>query len=176
MISDNEIVERILRRGDTSSFSLIVKRHSAMVLAKALSITHDEDLAADIAQDTFIKAFTQLDAWAGGASLAPWLSVIALHMAVNLMDKRRRRREQQITDDRADEEYSPDRERLLEQVRREVKALPPEDARMVRLFYYENMKTSDIARAMHLTEANVLVRLHRIRLKIRKHIDNDNNE
>ena len=58
----------------------------------------------------------------------------------------------------------------------EVEALPDEERRIVKLFYYDNKKTSDIARAMHLTEANVLVRLHRIRLRIKKRINDNDNE
>ena len=152
-MNDNEIVKRILDGGDSSCFALIVRRHSAMVFARALSVTHDEDLAADITQETFIKAYSQLDAWAGGTSLAPWLSVISLHLAINLMDKRRRRGEVETPVD-----------------------LPDEERRIVKLFYYDNKKTSDIARAMHLTEANVLVRLHRIRLRIKKRINDNDNE
>ena len=50
-MNDNEIVKRILDGGDSSCFALIVRRHSAMVFARALSVTHDEDLAADITQE-----------------------------------------------------------------------------------------------------------------------------
>ena len=65
---------------------------------------------------------------------------------------------------------------MIERIRQEVEALPDEERRIVKLFYYDNKKTSDIARAMHLTEANVLVRLHRIRLRIKKRINDNDNE
>ena len=175
-MNDNEIVKRILDGGDSSCFALIVRRHSAMVFARALSVTHDEDLAADITQETFIKAYSQLDAWAGGTSLAPWLSVISLHLSINLMDKRRRRGEVETPVDLPDEDYQPEREEMIERIRQEVEALPDEERRIVKPFYYDNKKTSDIARAMHLTEANVLVRLHRIRLRIKKRINDNDNE
>ncbi len=90
-MNDLQIVERILNRREKNLFAVVVAKYSALVYSKALVILRDEELAKDVSQQAFIKAYTNLDSWNGGESLAPWLSVIASHMAVNMLDKVKRR-------------------------------------------------------------------------------------
>jgi len=51
---------------------------------------HTEEGAAEVTQQTFVRAYESLDAWRG-TELAPWLTAIATHTALKLLDKERRR-------------------------------------------------------------------------------------
>ena len=77
-IEDKELVKRVIGSGDTKCFATIVSRYSGMVFSKALRLTHREELAAEITQQTFVKAYEGLECW-HGQSLAPWLAAIASH-------------------------------------------------------------------------------------------------
>lgn len=171
--NDTQIVDSILRRGDTQAYALIVKRYSGLVVAKAMGVLHDEDLAAEAAQQTFVRAYSRLDYWGGGSSLGPWLSVLAAHVAINLLAKRRARREEELADEHdapADDEASALHEARLEKMHRAMRELPEADREMLRLFYSQGAKTADIARRLGLSAANVLVRLHRVRERLRQRI------
>jgi RNA polymerase sigma-70 factor (ECF subfamily) len=46
--------------------------------------------------------------------------------------------------------------------------LPEQDQTIIRLHYYQQQKTDEIAQQTGLSQSNVLVRLHRIRDRLRR--------
>lgn len=175
-MTDQQIVERILKRHEHRLFGVVVGKYSGIVLSKALGITRDKELAAEVSQQTFIKAYTNLDSWGGGASLAPWLTVIAAHIAINMLDKMKRRNAVPLQDDiPEDEDFSEEHEEKLAALREAVKLLAPQDRQIILLHYYKNMKTDEIAKTLKLSPANVLVKLHRIREKLKQQLNTKEN-
>ena len=59
-MNDLQIVERILNRREKNLFAVVVAKYSALVYSKALVILRDEELAKDVSQQAFIKAYTNL--------------------------------------------------------------------------------------------------------------------
>lgn len=175
-MTDQQIVERILNHHEHRLFGVVVGKYSGVVLSKALGITRDKELAAEVSQQTFIKAYTNLDSWGGGASLAPWLTVIAAHIAINMLDKIKRRNDAPLPDDIPEEEdFSEEHEEKLAAMREAVKRLAPQDRQIIMLHYYKNMKTDEIAKTLKLSPANVLVKLHRIREKLKQQLNTKEN-
>lgn len=176
-MNDLQIVECILNRREKNLFAVVVAKYSALVYSKALVILRDEELAKDVSQQAFIKAYTNLDSWNGGESLAPWLSVIASHMAVNMLDKVKRRNNAPLSEDIAvEDDFSEEHEERLACLRRAIRLLPPQERDIIRLHYDKNMKTGEIAEKLGLSPSNVLVRLHRIREKLKNMIIEGKNE
>ena len=68
-----------------------MQRYGGMIFSKAIGIVRSDELAAEVVQQTFIRAYDRLDTWSG-RQLGPWLVTIAMHTALNLLDKERRRR------------------------------------------------------------------------------------
>ncbi len=179
-MNDKELVREVLDSGRTKSFAIVVKRYSGMLYSKSLGVVHSKELAAEVVQQTFIKAYANLDSWRGD-QLGPWLSMIAMHTALNLLDKERRRRTLSIDDqpcatETTTEDYSPEHEQRLQQMESAIGRLPETDQMLIRLHYYEHKKTDEIANKMKLTQSNVLVKLHRIRERLRKEMNHGRNE
>ncbi len=162
-MTDRELVNKVLSNGDQQSFAEIMRRYSGMVYSKALGIVHREDLAKDIAQQTFIRAYERMAYW-HSEKLGPWLVTIAMHTAVNELE-RERRHAQPV---QADDDDDPDREELLQRMEAAIGELSELDQAIIRMHYYEHRKTDDIARITGLSQSNVLVRLHRIRDRLRQ--------
>jgi RNA polymerase sigma-70 factor (ECF subfamily) len=80
--SDEDIITATLR-GDIASFGMIVERHWNMVVALALSRIDDPAEAEDIAQESFLKAYSQLNRLRHPSRFAGWLSKIALQQCSN---------------------------------------------------------------------------------------------
>ena len=172
-MEDRLIVDNILRSGRTQLFSLIVKKYGSAVYAKALAITKDAEEAKEIAQQTFVKAYQQLNDWQT-TQLGPWLIAIAAHLSLNALEKAKRK--QSVDADQVqipDETYSQEREEQLQRMERAISQLPPQDQKIIRLYYYNKVKTEDIAKALHLSQSNILVRLHRIRERLKKQLQNE---
>ncbi|MGM9713754.1 MAG: RNA polymerase sigma factor [Prevotella sp.] len=172
-MEDRTLIDSI-RKGDTRLFREVMRRYTPLIYNKALGITHDEETAREATQQCFIKAYDRLDCW-NGKQLGPWLSAIAMHTALDIISKRKRRRESSIEDDKrvrqvAETEYSDERERQLQRLEDAVGQLPENDRMLIEMHYYQSVKTEEIARRTGMTQTNILVKLHRIREKIKKTI------
>ena len=79
------------RSGDAEAFRLLVERHSRAVYSVAFRMTGNCHDAEDVVQDTFLKAYRQLDRFESRASFSTWVHRIAINCAVDLLRSRPRR-------------------------------------------------------------------------------------
>lgn len=184
VMTDKELAQEVVLHGSHKAFAEIVHRYSGMVFSKALGVMHTEEGAAEVTQQTFVHAYESLNAWRGTA-LAPWLAAIATHTALKLLDKERRRRTMPLdtlpanalSDSVAElSPYSEEHEARLQQMEAAIALLPEQDRQLLRLHYYEQCHTADIARQTGLSQSNVLVRLHRIRERLKKAMTHERND
>ena len=70
--------------------------------------------------------------------------------------------------------YEYDRELIID-VEQKIKGLKKIDIEIINLFYYSSMSIKDIARKLNISELNVKTRLHRMRKKIKKELNNGGN-
>src|SRR5260370_23338194 len=77
------------KRGDTQAFEELVLRHKQRVLAVAQRITNNREDAEDAAQESFHKAFLQLDAFQEKSRFSTWLTRIGMNEAFMLLRRRR---------------------------------------------------------------------------------------
>jgi RNA polymerase sigma-70 factor (ECF subfamily) len=96
-VPDARLIERA-RAGDEAAMGALVRRHSGVAYGVALSMTRDEDIAQDVVQDAFIKAFGALDGFRGDASFKTWLLTITANEARGALRKTKRRRETALDD------------------------------------------------------------------------------
>lgn len=89
--ADEKLVEATLQ-GDISSFGIIVERYWDMVIAFALSRIDNATDAEDIAQESFLKAYSQLHRLRNPSRFAGWLSKITVQQCVNHIRKNAHRR------------------------------------------------------------------------------------
>lgn len=73
------------RSGDPDAVRAIYREHGGAVLTVARSIVHDRELAADVVQQTFLKAWRAAASFDGGREIAPWLYSIARHTAIDAL-------------------------------------------------------------------------------------------
>jgi RNA polymerase sigma-70 factor (ECF subfamily) len=88
--SDAAAVARA-RGGDSEAFRLLVERHSRSVYKVAYRVTGRAEDAEDVVQETFLKAFRQLDRFEERASFGTWLHRIAWNCSVDLLRARPKR-------------------------------------------------------------------------------------
>lgn len=174
-MEDRELVHEVLQHGNKQCFAEIVKRYSGMVFSKAIGIVRREELAKEVTQQTFIKAYTRLEYWRSD-KLGPWLVTIAMHTALNEIERERRMAPLSVREQSLDDETLTEREALLQRMEQALTVLSEQDRRLIQLHYYKQMKTEEVARQMGMSQSNVLVRLHRIRERLRKEMRNGTEE
>jgi RNA polymerase sigma-70 factor (ECF subfamily) len=87
--ADRELANRC-RAGDAAAERALYDAHVDRIYRLAYRMAGDSDLAADITQETFIRAFDRLDQYRGDSALSTWLHSIGVSVALNTMRKVKR--------------------------------------------------------------------------------------
>jgi RNA polymerase sigma-70 factor (ECF subfamily) len=159
-----------------AAFARLFDEFSAPIFNYVLRMVSDADRAADITQDTFIKAYKKLDTVTDAAATRSWLYRIATNTAID--DMRRRRMVSPMRDDepvfanRPDPRPGPEAEvmagTLDERIQRALMTLRPNHRQCLLLSDLEDMSAMPIGEVMDLSSAAVRTRLCRARGEMRR--------
>ena len=95
--TDLAAVERT-RGGDTAAFRVLVERYGRSVFRLAFRMTGNEFDAEDVVQETFLRAFKQLDSYESRSSFGTWLYRIAANYSLDLIRSRKRHAARHVAD------------------------------------------------------------------------------
>ena len=85
-LSDEELVTRARGR-DEKAVRAITQRYNRRLYRVARSILRNDSEAEDVVQETYVRAFTQLDLFRGEAAFGTWLIRIAMNEALGRLAK-----------------------------------------------------------------------------------------
>jgi RNA polymerase sigma factor (sigma-70 family) len=162
VMTDAELLEAS-RRGERDAFGRLVERYQRMVSAVSYSRTRNQALSEDVAQETFIAAWRQLDQLREPNRLRSWLCGIAR----NLARKAKRRTDREVPEAETelaaqDNPFDAVCEAQAERVVGEALARVPESYRDVLVLYYrEQQSVREVSDALGITEAATMQRLSR---------------
>ena len=86
------------RGGDADAFRDLVQRHSRTIFRVAYRMTGNEHDADDVVQETFLRAYRQIDKFEERANFGTWLHRIAVNCSLDLLRSRSRHEKHRITD------------------------------------------------------------------------------
>lgn len=176
MTNDEQLISATLR-GDISAFGTIVERYWNMVFALAFSRLADAAEAEDIAQESFLKAYSQLHRLRKPSRFAGWVSKIAIQQCTNAVRRSSRCRtalgckatELEELDSKA---AKTDDTRLTEGqrhfVRQKVQRLPEKFRRLIVMRFVGGLSAVQIAEQLGKRPGTVRVWLHRAYNILRK--------
>jgi RNA polymerase sigma-70 factor (ECF subfamily) len=170
---DSFYIEEVLK-GNTNAYAPLVEKHKAMVFTICFKIVRKAEEAEELAQDTFLKAFDNLDKFRGDAKFSTWLYRIAYNGAISMT--RKRKLEVHALDDFVIRNYSEDEaqenlngfdvEEQRKMLQMALRTLSDDDYLIISLFYLKELPVNEISTITGLSAANVKVKLHRIRKKL----------
>ena len=174
---DQIYIEKVLQ-GDSSSYSYLVDNYKNMVYTIALKIVKNPEDAEEVAQDSFVKAFKQLQSFKGNSKFSTWLYTIVYRTAISKI--RKKKLEVTDIDEYVIENHSIDFSfpqldllKVGEQkkyVTFAINTLPEIDALLITLFYLNENTFDEIIQITGLTKTNIKVRLFRARKKLYKEL------
>lgn len=89
ILSDEDLIE-LVKSKDQELYEEIVKRYQAKLLRYAETIVRSSDQAADVVQQAFIKAFTNLHGFNRNKKFSSWIYRIVHNEAINQIKKYRK--------------------------------------------------------------------------------------
>ena len=176
VVSDEDIIKAALG-GNVASFGTIVERYWNMVVALALSRVADPAEAEDIAQESFLKAYSQLHSLRQPSRFAGWLSKIALQQCSNTIRRSVRSRtalgcKATSLDDLGEQLAASPNPGLTQTqihfVRQTVGRLPEKFRNLVVMRFVAGLSAVQIAEQLGKRPGTVRVRLHRAYKLLRK--------
>lgn len=120
--------------------------------------------AKDLAQETFITVWQQLPKFRNESSIGTWIFRIASNQCLRQIDKEKRIPKTSLQNDLAEETH-PSIETKLALLYKSISELAETD-RIIISLELEDIKQSDIASIVGISEANVRVKIHRIKEKL----------
>jgi RNA polymerase sigma-70 factor (ECF subfamily) len=185
-IPDDNLMVGLVERaqaGERQAFCTLVESHSDRIYGYLLHMLGDREEAADLAQETFVRAWEALDRFRGGAAFSTWLYRIATNLAIDALRRRKRRGQCQSLDepvetnggevDRqiADPLRQPDEvlaaAQLQNEVWRAVSELSPKLRAVLLMYDFEQFCYEDIARTLKVPVGTVKSRLFNARQQVK---------
>ena len=102
------------RRGDHEAFRALVDRHARAVFRLAFRMTGSEVDGEDVAQETFLKAWKQIQRFDGRATFGTWLHRICANCALDHIRARKRKQDVQFDSAVQMAEDAPSPERMAQ--------------------------------------------------------------
>jgi RNA polymerase sigma factor (sigma-70 family) len=172
-------LERLAADGDKPAFGELYERYSSRVHDFLMRMVRDPDEAADLMQETFVRAMKSLSAErAGGAQFSTFLFTIARNLALTRLD-RKKRTVPLSSDDDGDEESIPyqhvdaqrlsnphdavEAQELSDLVWRAAKALDPKQYSLLDLHVRQGLESAEIAQVLGVSKGNAYTMLSRLR-------------
>jgi RNA polymerase sigma-70 factor (ECF subfamily) len=184
MLSDADLVQRVID-GDVNAFEPLMAKHKGYIL-NVVRKHVPYDVMEDIVQEAFIRAYKSLRTFKGRSTFRSWLSSIAVRtcsdywrkayklreVPLSALTERHRRWLESTISDQSEQTFN---QMGSQQEAREILdwalgRLGAQDRMVLELIYLEGLSGKETADLMGLSLANVKVRAHRSRKKLKKMI------
>lgn len=169
------------RAGDAGAFRRLVEAYMRPIYALGYRLLGNHDDADDLAQETFVRAWQALGRYDERYTVYTWLRTIVTRLALNEIDKRRRRRTEggELFDAAAEAhmDCAPGPEAEFEglETRSRIEAalasLPEEFRVPLVLRTYEELSYDEIAVQLGIPAGTVMSRIHRARGLLRQRLE-----
>ena len=190
MISDidDAIIKSVLE-GDVNAFEQLVTKYEKTVYNLALRMTGNAEDAADMTQETFLKAYRSLKNFRGESKFSVWLYRITSNVCLDFLRSKSRKPAVSLTaeNDEGEEaeievaDPAPNPEECLmssltrDAIARGLDSLPPEQREILLLREISGLSYEEISAALGLELSTVKTRIFRGRKRLAAFLINDGN-
>ncbi|NNF03407.1 MAG: sigma-70 family RNA polymerase sigma factor [Rhodothermales bacterium] len=166
---DQQLVRDTLA-GERRAFGRLVNLYQKPVYNAALKIVRDTELAADITQTAFLKAFENLNTYNPKYRFFSWLYRIAINTALNEQQKRRSHEsvdDIDIADDATPEDFAASHE-LEDRVGDALLELNPQDRALILLRHYQKFSYDELGFIFDVRSKTIKSRLFTARQRLKE--------
>lgn len=160
--------------GDERAFEALFRAHRDSIFSIAMHYLRDREVAEDVTQDAFVRAWDQLPKLREPAAFGGWLRAMTINM---VRDHFRSKREADPLDDdnplpSGDDgpDRSIERDERRDAVRQAILGLPDHQRVIVSMHYLEGRSVQEIMEATDLPKGTVVSRLSRGRDNLRRRL------
>jgi RNA polymerase sigma-70 factor, ECF subfamily len=156
-MNDSHAIRR-LKEGDIGGLEILVSRYQCQAVQAAYLITHDEQLAEDVVQDTFVRIYQRIRHFDENRPFQPYLLRSVTNAALNAAEKTTRwvqfgagvnvQRVAELLIEATSVEDEAEYDRLKREVAAALVALPPRQRTVIVQRYYLGMNEKEMAETL----------------------------
>ncbi len=159
-------------QGDQDAFRRLVEKYHSYIFGLCRRVTLNEQDAADLTQEAFLKLYTHLKDYKPGQKLSNWLYTIALNdcrkhlrhkKVVRFFSFSTEGMEMEVPAEGASADRGAREAQTQKAVGKMLADLPDSLREVFVLRYFEGLEDGEIVQVTGLTLENVRVRIHRAR-------------
>ena len=174
-VSNAELVKKS-QLGDKNAFEELVRRHQELVFSLAYKLTGNRELANDVAQEAFIRAWKAIQKFRGDSTFSTWIYRITVNSAWTIRKKAKKHNtlniddtyEPIVIDEKKDPELVAINSDLSSVLINALDKIPIEQRIIVELKNIEGRSHKEIADYLDISVTAAKVRLHRAHQKLRQ--------
>ena len=174
-ISNAELVRKS-QFGDKAAFEQLVIRHQELVFSLAYKLTGNREMANDVAQEAFIRAWKAIEKFRGDSTFSTWIYRITVNTAWTLRKKAKKHNtlniddtyEPIVIDEKKDPELVAINSDLSSVLINALDKIPIDQRIIVELKNIEGRSHKEIADYLDISVTAAKVRLHRAHQKLRQ--------
>ena len=175
-LDDIAVIQMILQ-GQQAAYGTLVARHQQYVFTLVMRFVNNRELAEELAQDVFVKAYKYLADFKGNCKFSTWLYTIVNTTCLSHLRKRKdetilleEEKMVSISDNAYEQKPADKLEQKTQKIMLEqaMKHLPDPEAQILTLFYQAEQSIDEVGMIMGLTTSNVKVKLFRARQKLKE--------
>lgn len=184
--TDDDLIAAVLG-GQTGEFAELAARYRDKVERLCQRFFSDHEMVRDLAQESFIRAFTGLSSYRAEMPFFGWLRAIVSNVCYDELRRRQRRPEELVADFTAPErtwvqlvsaatpeeivDAAEQRQEAHDLAHRLLESLRPDDRTIMILKETEDRSINEIAQIMGWSEAKVKIRAFRARQLMRRNAE-----
>jgi RNA polymerase sigma factor (sigma-70 family) len=177
-MNDNELISQLINpETRRHAFGVLVKQYSEKLYWQIRRIVLDHDDANDVMQNTFLKAWNNIDSFRNDSKLFTWLMRIAINESLDFVRKKSKLISIDITENiavaaklLADKYFDGDE--IQAQLQQAINTLPDVQRAVFNMRYYDEMKYSEMSRILNTSEGALKASYH---IAVKKICDYFNN-
>ncbi|MDR0431217.1 MAG: sigma-70 family RNA polymerase sigma factor [Tannerellaceae bacterium] len=177
---EDGLIERLCDpTSQREAFSQVVKTYSEKLYWQIRKMVLDHDDANDLLQNTFLKAWTNIEYFRGDAKLSTWLYKIAINECITFLNKQRNMNNISMDDTdvfllerlKGDEYFDGDAVQL--KLQKAILALPEKQRLVFNMKYYDEMKYDEMSEILGTSVGALKASYHHAVKKIEEFLTKD---
>lgn len=161
------------------AFDGVIARYSEPLYRQIRRLVQSHEDANDLLQNTFLKAWQNLEYFRGDARLSTWLYKIAVNESLTFLAQERRRAGMSLDDQEqalantieADPYFDGDRAQMM--LRKAIASLPERQRVVFNMKYYDDLKYADMSEILGTSVGALKASYHHAVKKIEKYFDDN---
>lgn len=180
MTREEEVTIQEALSGEPDATRALVDGHKGALAAFLQGLTGNRDVTEDLAQESFLRAFSSLENFKPGGTFRGWLFGIAYHVHVDYLRKRRETPVQGLVEDESIQRFGAvsriraaaeggkheEAEEKVVRLRQALGEMNAESRAVLSARYLQDLGRNEIAEMLGISENNVKMRLYRAKKEL----------